>query len=279
MQRMIGILITLVGSAFNELSDTIGKRKMSDGMESYYTFGFLNLLFSTLFLVYIGAWRHDLLFSLSSLPTFIPRLFLEIAQAHVSILAVTKADRSDFGPIRVLTVPLLLLVDIALGYAITTNQMIGIGIIVLTIFILLFHERFHTKGFLLILFTAVNAVATISLYKYDISHFNSVESEQVIIQLVLLLYFFILAVTRGYENPLTFLRRPAFLVQAIASSFAPTIGSFAYLFAPASVITAALRAFIVLFSILSGNFYFKENGFFFKSFIFLGILLGVILLL
>lgn len=276
---MTGIILAFISSAFTELSDVIGKKKVNDGVASYYTFGFLSLFFGTVILVIIGAWRHDFFFSLASLPTFLPRVFLEVLQTHVGVLAVIRADRSDFGPLKTLTIPLLLIVDILLGYAVTPQQIVGMGLISFTIFVLLFYEKFNTKGLWLILFTAVNAVATLSLYKYDITHFNSVESEQVIVQLVLLLYFFLLASLVGRENPLVFLKQRAFFIQALASGPVSSIGSFAYVFAPASIITAALRAFAVLFSILSGRFYFKEKGFIVKVSLFIGILIGLILLL
>lgn len=276
---MVGILIAFISSACSELSDTIGKRKVGEGVGSYYTFGFLSLFFGTIILIIIGAWRHEFFFSLASLPTFIPRIILEVLQAHVGVLAIIKADRSDFGPIKTLTIPLLLIADILLGYTVTSQQILGMGLISITIFILLSYERFQTKGLSLVLFTAVNAVATISLYKYDITNFNSVESEQIIVQLVLLLYFFILASVVGRENPFVFLKQRSFLIQAIASGPVSSLTSFAYLFAPASIITAALRVFAVLFSILSGRLYFKEKGFVIKLLVFLGIITGLFLLL
>lgn len=275
---MLGILIAAVGSACTELSDAIGKKKVMDGAASYYTFGFLTSLFSTLVLIGIGIWRNDLLFSLASLPTFIPRVFLEIAQAHVSVLAVVKADRSDYGPLRMITVPLLLLVDVSIGYSVSLTQILGMGLIIGAVLFLLTYEHFKTKGLWLILFTAVNAVVTLSLYKYNITHFNSVESEEAIIRLVLLLYFFVLAVLIFGENPLMFLRRKLFFAQSSVSGFGAAVGSFAYLFGPASVITIAFRAWSVLFSILSGRLYFKEKNFMLKLIMFLGILFGLLLL-
>ena len=55
--------------------------------------------------------------------------------------------------------------------------------------------------------------------------------------------------------------------------------SLASTMAPASVITAALRAFAVLFSILSGKFYFKEKKFYLKLFLFLCVAIGLVLLM
>lgn len=275
---MFGILLATLSSASGELSDSISKRKVTDGVASYYTFGFLTILFSTVVLIGIGAWRQDFIFSLASLPTFIPRVFLEVVQAHVSILAVVKADRSDYGPIRILTIPLLFAVDVILGYAISPMQMLGMGVIFLTIALLLSYEQFRVKGLFFILFTAVNAVITLSLYKYDITHFNSVETEQVLVQLVLLIYFFVLAVLVAHENPFTFLRRRAFFAQASTSGLASSFASYAYVFASASVITAALRATAVLFSVVSGGYYFKEKRLLLKILAVCGILTGFYLL-
>lgn len=276
---MFGILFAALSSAANELSDSISKKKVVDGAASYYTFGFLSLLFGTVVLILIGIWRQDFVFSPASLPTFIPRVFLEVLQAHVSVLAIVRADRSDYGSIRVLTIPLLLAVDMMLGYTVSPTQMFGVGIILVTIFLLLSYERFQVKGLFLVLFTAVNAVATLSLYKYDITHFNSVETEQVLVQLVLLAYFFILAVVVARENPFAFLRKGAFFAQASASGFASSLVSYAYVFAPASIVTAALRASTVLFSVVSGKFYFKERHIIAKTLVVCGVLVGLFLLL
>jgi len=275
---MFGVLLASLGSAFSELSDSIGKKKTSELVCSPYTFGFLSVLGGTVFLIIIGFARNDFVFSLASLPTFLPRLVLEVLQAHVTIQAIMRADRSDFGPVRMLTIPLLLAIDLMLGYTIGTQQIFGMGIIFGTVLILLSYEQFKTKGLFLLLFTAVNAAATISLFKYDITHFNSVASEQAIIGMVLILYFFILAVVRTNENPVRFLFKRTFFVQAVSGGLSSVFGAYAISFAPASIITAALRASAVLFSILSGKIYFSERGFFLKLLLFCVIAAGLLLL-
>ena len=275
---MLGILLTSISSAFSELSDSIGKKETTERTYSHYTFGFLSVLGGALFLIITGFVRNDLVFSLASLPTFLPRLVLEVLQAHVTIEAIVRADRSDFGHIRTLTIPLLLAVDLMLGYGVSTSPMLGMGIIFCTIFVLLSYEHFKTKGLSLLLFTAVNAAVTISLFKYDITHFNSVASEQSIVSLVLVLYFFILAVVRAHENPIHLLFKPVFFVQAVSGGLASVFSSYAYSFAPASIITAAGRAFSVLFATLSGKLYFKERGFVIKLLLFCAIAGGLVLL-
>ena len=275
---MLGVLLASVGSAFSELSDSIGKKQTAERACSHYTLGFLGVLGGALFLLVIGLVRNNFIFSLASLPTFLPRLMLEVLQAHITVRAIVRADRSDFGPIRTLTIPLLFAADLALGYTIGTHQILGMGIIFGTIFALLSYEQFKTKGLFLLIFTAVNAAITISLYKYDITHFNSVESEQSIVSIVLVLYFFILAVVRAHENPVQLLFKRTFFVQAVSGGLGSVFGSYAYSFAPTSIITAAMRAFAVLFSILSGKMYFKERGFVVKLLLFCAIAGGLVLL-
>jgi hypothetical protein len=275
---MLGVLLATVSSAVAELADSILKRKVQLGAASYYTLGFLNFFFSALFLIVVGFWRDSFVFSLDSLPTFIPRLLLELLQAQMTIWAIAAADRSAFGPVRTITIPLLLGVDLALGYMLTLPQLVGMTIILGAIVLLLSAESFKTKGLVWLILTAVNAVATISLYKYDLA-FNSVEAEQGIICIVSVLYFYLMATLVAREDPLPYLRRPAFLMQSVASGSALAVVSFAYLFAPASVITTAVRAATVLFSILSGRLYFKEGGFVLKLAVFAGIVVGLALLL
>ncbi len=277
-EGMFGIILAAVASGLAELSESIGKYEVRKRAESYYTLGVLSLLSSVIFFAAISIYKQSFVFSLASLPTFLPRLCLEIFQAHISIKALVKSDRGDFGLIRSVTVPLLLFVDLALGYVIFPLQIMGMALIFAAIIILLYFEHFHTKARWLLFASAINAVATISLYKYNITHFNAVETEQGIVTVVLLLYFILLAVFVAKENPFSFLARPVFVLQSASMGLASISGAYALLFAPASVITAALRAFSVLFSVISGRFYFHERQFALKATLFVLVAIGIALL-
>jgi len=267
---MFGILLAAASSAFGELSSSLGKKEVRDKAESYYTFGFLSLLFGAVFMAVVGFLRDSMVFSMESLPTFIPRAILEILQVHITILAIVKADRSDFGLIRTLTIPFLLLVDIALGYVITTKQLFGITFIFIAVAMLLSVEHLRIKGLWLL---------TISLYKYNITHFNSVEAEQSLISLIVMIYLFFCAMLIYKEDPFRFMRKPIFIVQMATSGLASIIVSYAYLFAPATIITTATRSFSVFFSLLSGKIYFKDGDIGAKAFVFSLIIVGLILLI
>ncbi len=275
---MLGIILAGVSSAFDEIANSIGKKRVSDGLESYYTFGFLTHFLSALLITVAGLLFAGLHFSLDSLATFIPRVIVAILELQLAVIAIAEVDRGSFGFIRLATVPLVLAADLVLGYSLATSQIFGIILIMIPVGALFYLDFSKSRKTILVLLVAILAALDLSLYKYDISHFNSVESEQAIISLIISLYFFLTAALIRGENPLSFLREKIYMVQAGSSGVAYVVNSFAYLYAPASVIMAAFRGFSVLFSVLSGTLYFKERGFFVRASLFIVILIGLVLL-
>lgn len=276
---MFGILLAFASSLFRETGTSIGKSQALEKKESVHTMAFLNLFWAAIFFfAYAFFIRGEFLFDLASLPTFILRAALEILQLHFTMRAIVIADRSTFGFLRIWTIPLLLVVDITLGYAISFEQILGISLIVISFIILFINHGIKKKGAGFVLFTAINAVATISLFKYHITYFNSAEAEQGIITLILIAYSFIMARYVAKENPLRFLTKRIFFFQSMAWGIGSVLMSFAYLFGPASIITAAKRALTILTSTLAGNFYFHEKKLIIKLISFTLIALGIILL-
>lgn len=276
---MTGIIFASIATLFSEISDSLGKREVSDHKESVYTMGFLNLFWGTVFLLVIAFVRQSFIFNFASWPTFGLRALLEIAQVHVGILAIVKADRSAYSLIRMATIPLLLFADLFLGYTIGYQQIGGIAIIFIALAILFLNRGLAKEGLGLVVFTTINAVITISLFKYNITHFNSVEAEQVITHIVLMIYLFCGAYFIARENPLAFFGRPIFLTQSVTSGSGSVLASFAYVFAPASVITAATRSFAVFWALLAGNIYFHEKHLILKIASLMLVVLGIILLI
>jgi hypothetical protein len=70
-----------------------------------------------------------------------------------------------------------------------------------------------------------------------------------------------------------------FFAQSFVAGIGAVLVSFAYLFASASVITAAKRAISVFWAIISGNLYFQEKQIIFKIIMFALITLGIIFLI
>jgi hypothetical protein len=275
---MFGVILAAIGSLFDELANSIGKAKICAKEECPYTMGFLTNFWGTIGFAVIGLARHNFIFSSASLHTFLPRLVLEILQAQIVVWAIVKADRSTFGFIRTLTIPLLLMADVLIGYNLKPLQISGLVLIILTLLAAFRGVKINRAGSWLVLFSAVNAVITISLYKYDITHFNSVEAEQMIVYLVLMAYFYLTARIIGRENPFRFLTKPIFFGQASANGVASLLCSFAYKFAPASIVLAAVRSAAVGWTVVSGRVYFKEKHFLLKSLVLIMLIAGIVML-
>jgi len=276
---MFGLGLIAVASLFEEFSNAIGKKKITEWADNLYIVGFFSNFWGMLVLLVIGISKgNEFIFSLSSLPTFLPRIILEIILAHVSLKALAKADRSLHSFIRIITLPLLLVIDIVLGYSISPHQIFGICLIVVALIVLFSRKGISKNGAGLNILSAVLATATITLYKYDISHFNSVTAEQGLVALFMAAYFFLIILWRGEKNPFYSLRDKAFLGQSIAITLAGVIGSFAYLFGAASIITAGKRAIAVLYSIISGRLYFHEKSLLARVVVLVLIILGIILI-
>lgn len=272
---MLAILLIAAGAFFSEVATSLGKEEVARRKETIFTYGFLSLFLSTIVFLLIAVFvRGEFVFSLQSLPTLSLRAALEILQAYVSIKAVTTADRSTFGFLRILTIPLLLLVDVLLGYDITLNQLVGVSILTVSILFLLLNHGVRTKGIGFVLFSALNAVITLSLFKYNITHFNSVEADQSIIQSILLLYFAVMVWRTKGQNPLRLLLKPLFFFQSLSQAVGGVLVSFAYLFVPASVAASIERPTSVFFSLVAGNRYFHEKKLAQKLIAFLLLLIG-----
>src|SRR3989344_3511505 len=201
---MIGIILVLFAGFFEETSNSLGKKIITEKVKEFFIVGFLYLFWTTAIFFAIALFRGEFIFKLASLPFFIPRAILEIMLAHVGLVALREADRSTFSFVRIITIPLLLAVDFILGYSITATQFLGIIIIVLSLIILMLRRGLNFKGIGYTLFTAIVAVITLSLYKYS--------------------------------------KRQEFLSPREKGIRAAGVGSFAYIFARATVILAGRKA-------------------------------------
>jgi len=275
---MLGIILVTLSSLFNEVAASIGKRKIELKQESMYSMAFLCYFWSSVWFLGVMLFRHEFIFSMASLPTFIARVIFEIIQTEIAIQALVRADRSTFGFIRTSTVVMLLLVDLALGYSISLTQIAGMVIISLTLLIVFMNHGISKRGLKFVVLSAIGAVITTTLYKYNISHFNSVEAEQFMINIFMIAYFFRAAMKFNSENPMKFMIKPIFFGQSFTDGLGTVLSSFAYSLAPASVIMAGGRSTSVFFSILSGSHYFKEKNVLMKLVIFMMLAVGIFLL-
>ncbi len=275
---MIGILLIAISELFAEASTSIGKYEAAKKKESLYAMGFLSSIWATVFLVAYGVYQGEFYFAMASLPTFALRAGLEIILVFVSLNAILTADRSTFTFLRTLTIPLLLVADFMLGYTLTVMQVLGVSLMAVAIILLYFNHGMSRRGKMLSVLSATLAVGTVTLYKYNITYYNSVAAEQAYLHAIVLVVLIIAAWVRVRENVFRSLVKPILLAQSLLAGIATVFMSFAFLFAPASVIMAAKRAFEVLAAILFGQTYFKEKHVLLKLTAFTLVATGVTLL-
>lgn len=257
---MLGIILASLGALTEEVSTSIGKFQIQRRTEGVYTLGFFNAFWMFLILAAIAVIRPDkFVLSAACWPTLTVRIVVEVILAGFSLHAVALADRSSFSFIRSLTMPLLLLADLLLGYGIGLPQVAGMAIIILAVGLLYADHGLGRRGNGQALAAALLAAVTITLYKYDISHYNSVVAEQVVVLAALLVYVFIMALWHDRQDPLAMLFRRVFLFQSVTYAVGGVIESYAYAFGPASVILAAKRSSAVLWSVITGNRVFHEK--------------------
>ncbi|MBI4779368.1 hypothetical protein HY797_02865 [Candidatus Falkowbacteria bacterium] len=275
---MLGVIIIFFSTFFDEIAISIAKVKLSQKQISIYSIGAINCLVVVLIFIFVNIIKHEFRFSAASLPFVLAEAIFNIILTTIVLRAMAQADRSTFSFIRVLTMPLLLLTDLALGYKINIFQLTGIGIIILSLFLVYIYHGIRKKGALLTLITAILAVVTLSLYKYNITHYNSVEVEQTIINSALIIYLWLMAYFKAKENPFAFLRQKIYFFQALINIIPSFANSYAYAFAPASVILSAYRSSAVFWSVVSGKVYFKEERLLIKLLCLVLLIGGIILL-
>ena len=251
----------LVGNFFVESSTALGKKAMLKRRETIYGYAFLNVFWVTIFLMIFVAFGASFHFSKASLPYFIPRAMLEIATAQIGALAIRTADLSTFSFLRLITIPILLVIDLVIGYKVTPIQMLGVLIIFGTLFMLLAKNQLRRRGQKLILALGLLAPINLSLFKYDITHYNSVAAEQIIIYLCILSYFTVVAWFHTREKTWAYLYKSRTELQSMSNGLGSSIGVFAYTMVPASVATTFSRGTELLLAILFGNVAFHERKF------------------
>ena len=275
---MFGIILVSVGAFFDEISTLIGKAEVAEKKETIYSMAFLSLIWSTLVFAIIILVRGEFVFSFASIPTLLLRTVIEVVLIYVGTIAVVRSDRSTFGFLRTGTIPLLLIADLWLGYTLTPLQIVGIAILVLALLVAFLNHGIRKEGIKFVLLATILPVFTISIFKYNITHYNSVEVEQLITHIILLICIFVMALKVGHENPLKMLTQRVFFAQSFSACIGGVLISFAYLFAPASTITAAKRAVSVLWAIVAGNLYFQEKHIVLKIALFVVVAIGIALL-
>lgn len=256
---MFGIALATLESIFDEVSTSAGKRAVQKREESLYVSIFVTSCVGLIVFSIVGYVLHlPFYFSSASFPLLSLRIVLEILLSYISTQAVIIANRSIFSMGRVLTIPFVMLIDSILGVAISLPAYLLMIFVVVLFVWTLRHEKGIPRGRPLIIFMSALAAVTISLYKYDTTHYNSVFAEQSIVLAALGLWAFAISALHR-ENPFRAFRRPHVIVQSTLYGLSSITGSYVYLFGAASVVTTVRRSMSVFSGLASDVLYFKKK--------------------
>jgi hypothetical protein len=255
---MFAAMILLAATLLEEVQETLGKKAVRQQRENIYSMAFLAMFWTLLFLiisVFLGA---KFVVKPASIPLLATRSVLEIVFSYIVALGVIRTDRSTLGFMRLLTIPLLLAIDISLGYHLSNIQIAGICVMFTGLAAAFYHNPHGQRGSGIAIAIAILGAVTTTLYKWDITHFNSVAGDQITVCAFNVLFFFIMSVKTG-PSPLKLLVQRRTGIQSLANGLGLAIESFAFTFAPASVIIALKRSFALIWCILFGKEFFHEK--------------------
>lgn len=257
---MLGLFLILAVTLSEEASLTMGKKAVHDHLETPLAMGFFSYIWGILFFAILVLLGADFKFDWQSLPFLLVRLVFEIAFLHVTVKAVLAAERTTFAFLRLMTIPLLLIVDVMVGYQISSLQFAGIALLLMALLLLFYRNPSGRKGTGTVLLSAVLAVATTSLFKYDITKYNSVAAEQLITLSIVTIYFYLLSRFVSHEHPIRMLTQKVTGTQALLRGVGITLQSYAIALLAPSVMMALKRALSAGWSIIFGRIYFRESN-------------------
>jgi hypothetical protein len=264
-----GILV-FIGHFFEELSATASKHAFSVRIFSYTLYGFLSHVLSAFFFgTYVWVNGNTFHYNLDALPLFAIRLVTEIIQCEIIYRALVQSERTTFGFARVLTIPILLLFDLAMGYTLSAPQMLGIAGISLASLAYFGIDHKKGDGVHLAVISALLSAVNIAVYKYDITHYNQAMVVQFYMATSVAFFYAIRVAFSVYDRALLVKLRehPLLGLTLLGQSAATLLISLAYTMAPASLILAISRASAVVWSLISGVFLFHEHKVIRKAFV------------
>jgi len=157
-------------------------------------------------------------------------------------------------------IPLLLVLDILLGYEITARHILG-GIMLLGMLIYIIYKGdFSMKGIKYVIAANLLSVLTITAFKYSTSYFGSTELVNFYSALFAGgLFVVIVGRTKGIKGILK-ICKPKYLAFASLYGIASVLNAAAYKYMISSMVIACKRFFAMMFGIISGKLYFQEKN-------------------
>jgi drug/metabolite transporter (DMT)-like permease len=141
-----GIMILFFGCLFLEQS-TVLKKKLGAEID-FHQISLLVMLATTVFAFFAVFLEQDWNFTrtLTSFFLLVFQVLAGIIFQELTNKAIHYADRSTFSVMSTMTIPLLLISDIILGYGVSRRQIAGVIILTIMLTITILRGDFSMKG-------------------------------------------------------------------------------------------------------------------------------------
>ncbi|MDR3168913.1 MAG: hypothetical protein LBU27_04055 [Candidatus Peribacteria bacterium] len=255
-----GILILFFGCFFLEQSSVL-KKKLGAEID-IHQISLLTMLATMVFSGIVVATSNDRTFTrtLGSFLLVVFQILAGVLFSEISNKAVHQADRSTFSVMSTISIPLLLISDIVLGYDVSWRQIAGVIILVMMLGYTVFTGDFSKKGIKYIITSNLISMGTIIAFKYTTTYYASTELMNFYnAGGMSLLFLVIVGRTKG-RHGIQQILRPKYLGFASLYAVGSVLCAAAYKYMIASMVIALKRFFSMMFGILTGKLFFHEEN-------------------
>ncbi len=262
-----------------EQSTTI-KKKLKDDLNPYQFALSISLgiaIFSAIIVIIFKEFKVE--WTTVSIALFIFQIVAGFFYYPIANRAIHYAEISVFYLLGCMNLPILLVSDLVLGYSITPLEIVGIGIIFISLWYGLYKRDLSFKGIRDIVLSNIILMGMMIAFKYVTHHYTTPETANFIIHAPLVLLFIpIVLKTAGIK----WLKK-TFKTKYRGLSWLYGMGNVciaeAYKSITPAIVMLFKQAFMMIFSLITGRLIFHERKTVKKIWVAAGIIIGIIVML
>ncbi len=256
----MSIILIWLGTLFWEISGSLMKihNKQLNPLQRAFLIS-LFIVFSSLILIYLFWFK--LTFNVTNFLLILYLIAGSIVYYYFILKAVWIADRSTLNIFILLKIPLVLIIDLIIGYQLSNIQIIWILTIFTLIAFINYKENkiYNLNGLKYIIFAIIIWSINISIFKILVENGNNIPSLVIAYSLFSCIFFGIRLFIKWWISNFKFLTNKTFLLIWFVSSLNTLLIAFSYLFLPPSIITTYKNTFSLLRSHISAKVIFNEK--------------------
>ena len=276
---MINILILSLLSTFFEEKSYSKMKQIWDSLTYYQKWFILSLMIVILLLLIVfTVWKWNFDITLISIILTIIYLSTSLLYYYFLTNAINKSDRSTMSLLSVLIIPMLLITDILLWYNVNMYHIIGVIFMLIIIIYSSWNGSINTKWIFWIIWLQLILTIWVTIYKYMITYYSSVEAISIIDAFITMVFFLWVIVIKLWFNWVKQCFEYNNIKIWINSSIWEIIALFSYLFWPASIVTAIRQIFRMFWWIVFGKYLFNEENFWKKIWNLAVLSIGVVIM-